>query len=343
MIEATTMPNQAANAQDSAMVAHADSVASGKVQAVTSSPQQLQSSIQLEPTKRNKTWGERLFDITTYGGFALVGNELTATAIVEQAEKPNLMGRAIRAGQKFFEGRGVKGELPYLQKRFNYISFAILGGFVMVPFIKKLEDNKGRLVRFADNIIYGNRAKTDQDIVKKHEEMDNAPNQTWGSLGKGRALTVAAAYAVDATINWKDGFSAKLLRGTRFENHASLEHVSDSVAEWANKQLTNVRKITPEASLAQKGLLKNLFGLGTLSATLTALFYVSSKIFAKKRDERIEQRHHAGSARTNDRDEAACASNTPLATLAEQPSVQVSNICHEATIAKQSQQLAPSH
>lgn len=296
MTQDTTVRNQdkAKEAEDLAPLpatSGAASLAGDAVAAVTHKAKPVQAAVHLEPTKRSKTWGERLFDLTTYGGFALVGNELAATAIVQQKEKPNLIGRAYRAGQNFLERIGISGELPYVQKRLNYISFAIIGGFLMVPFIKLLEDNKGRCVRFADKYIYGKKADSDQEIVRKHEEMDNAPVQTWSSLGAGRALTVASAYTVDATINWKDGFSARLLKGTRFENFASLEHLSDHVAEWANNKLVAIRKITPEASMIQKSRLKDLVGLSTLSATLTAIFYISSKVFAKKRDEKIERKY----------------------------------------------------
>lgn len=309
--------------------------------------QHLQSSIQLEPTKRSKTWGERLFDITTYGGFALVGNEVTATAIVKQKDKSNFIGKAYRTCDRFFRGLGNEGELPYFHERFTKISFAILGGFVMVPFVKMLEDNKGRLVRYADKILYGDKAKTDQEIVKKHEEMDNAPNQTWGSLGKGRVLTVAAAYAVDSTVNWNDGLSARLLKGTRFEKHASLEHMSDIAANRVYKHLTSIRNNTPKAPPIQKESLELLFGLGTLSATLTVLFYASSKIFAKKHEEKLERRSQGLPSTVGNtlRDDVANEATTATAptNANEAPSAKVTGITREATLSQAQTELAASH
>lgn len=295
-------------------------------------------------TKHKRTWGETLFNTTTYAGLALVGNEATATWILEQDGRSNLMGRAIRSCGEFFKKIGTPGKLPYLQKRINYINFAIIGGFTMVPFIKFLEDNKGRCVRFADNLFYGDRAKTDPEIAQKHEEMDNAPKQTWGSLGKGRLLTVAAAYTVDSTINWKEGLTARWLKGTRFENYASLEHLSGHTAEWASKKLSQQHSIPAKFIPSQKSLF-NLIGLTTLSATLTVLFYFSSKLFAKKREEKIERREQARVGGSPLRDETA---ESPATTLTEdapsaavRPAAQVNSVAHEKTLAP-APELAPA-
>ena len=152
--------------------------------------------------KRKRTGGEMLFDATTYGGFALVGNEVVSTYIVKAAEKPTAFGRFFERASELTKKIGPKGTMPYTQSgRFNYINFAIIGGFTMVPFIKFLEDNKGRLVRAADSIIHGVEADNDPAMRSAHEEMDNAPKQTWGSLMKGRILTVIAAWGVDASTS----------------------------------------------------------------------------------------------------------------------------------------------
>lgn len=292
---------------------------------------QSQALIQTEPTKRSKTGGERLFDLTTYGGLGLIGNEATASYIVGEKESANFIGRAYRRCDEFLKNVGKPGKLPYLQQRMNYISFAIIGGFVMVPFIKWLEDNKGRCVRFADRIIHGEEANN-PEIAKRHEEMDNAPKQSWSSLGKGRIVTVAAAYTVDSTINWKDGLLARALKGTRFENHASAEHLSDHASNWLDKQVTAIRNTPIEKAAGQKKFIGNLVSLTTLSAMLTVLFYISSKIFAKKRDEKIDQRyetlHHP-------RDEAQADEidlEKELTKVAERPRTQVSGVDREATV-----------
>lgn len=239
------------------------------------------------PGNRKRTTGETVFDLTTYGGFALIGNEITATAIVKQADKPNAIGKLYRSAEAFTKKVGPKNS-SYVQNRMNYINFAILGGMMMVPFIKVLEDNKGKLVRFADRAIHGKHAEIEPDMVRAHEEMDNAPKQTWGSLWKGRALTVAAAWAVDATLNWKDGLSARALKGTKFEKYGSFEAVSTRFADKVGDSLAKSRGYDMAKTANIKSWLGNGFGLLTLSAALTVLFYATSKFFAKRRDHREE-------------------------------------------------------
>lgn len=232
--------------------------------------------------KRRKTWGEHLFNWTTYGGFALLGNELAATAIVQQKDKANWIGDAYRRGESFLKGVGKPGALKYIQGRMNYINFAIIGGMLMVPFIKLLEDNKGRLVRAADIVVYGTEAQTDPKIVAAHAEMDQAPRQSWGSLLKGRLLTVAMAYTVDSTVGWREGFLARQLKGTRFEKISSLDHLSKFFAEM----MSNLFKVKTEPT---RTMLQRGSELLTLSTALTILFYASSKFFAARREERSQR------------------------------------------------------
>lgn len=266
--------------------------------------------------KRSRTSGENLFDLTTYGGFALLGNEVASTVIVKGAkdaiekglhEKPSaelkgmqkvsgMLGKAYAglnaksttmAGDKanYFHTASVK---PLRENRFTYITFAIVGGFLMVPFIKVLEDNKGKLVRFADRMIHGKRAETDENMVQAHKEMDEAPQQNWNSLMKGRATTVAAAFAVDTTINWENGLSARLMPNVKIN---SMEAASNWAADKGSAALTKMRGLTDQAAIkSQHAWLKNGIGLLTLSGALTVLFYASSKLFAAKREHRNEHR-----------------------------------------------------
>ena len=259
-----------------------------------------------EPTKRDKTGGEHLFDLTTYGGFALVGNEVTATAIINQADKHNLVGRAFRSCGEMFKHLSPEGKLPYIQQRMNYINFAIIGGFTMVPFIKWLEDNKGKLVRFADHRLHSAEANNSPEMQKAHAEMDEAPRQSWGSLMKGRVTTVAAAYAIDSTIGWDGGLLARAAKGTKYEKYASFDHLSNLAADKLNPSVAKL--LGKEASVTQ-GWMRKGAGLLTLSTALTALFYASSKLFATHRDHKIERREE----RSHDRLLAETSPALPVA------------------------------
>lgn len=246
-----------------------------------------------EDEKRHKTGGEHLFNATTYGGLALVGNEFTATKIVNEAQKPNAIGRVFQATGRFFEQIGPKGKLPYIQQRMNYINYAIIGGFAMVPFIKFLEDHKGSLVRFADRIIHGKASQNDPARQRAYEEMENAPRQSWGSLMQGRVVTVAAAYTVDSTIGWRGGMLARNLQGTQFEKFSSLDHVSDLVADKLSPAISRALKHDATKIESTKQIMRQGTGLLTLSAVLTVLFYGTSKFFAQRRANKIEQREEA--------------------------------------------------
>ena len=285
-------------------------------------------------TKRERTSGENLFDATTYGGFALLGNEVAATYIVGKAGKGLAEGLSSKPPAELkgmdklygFLGRNYQrmsdasaklnagDKIDYLRpnpaqsgvkavNRFTYISFAIIGGFLMVPFIKALEGNKGKLVRFADRMIHGKRAETDPNMVQAHAEMDDAPQQSWGSLMQGRITTVAAAYAVDSTINWEHGIVANMTKGKLgFQDGLSIEGVSNRLAETMSKGLSRARGMQHDLSSAkvmtQTQWLKDGLGLMSLSALLTGLFYMSSKVFASRRDHKMEQREERISTRT---------------------------------------------
>ena len=264
--------------------------------------------------KRARTSGENLFDLTTYGGLALIGNEVAATAIVKNAEgylnsaalnKPlselqgadklrgmlaksyRWMGERTAIGDHYFAPQNVAGKPQ--PNRFTYIAFAIIGGFLMVPFIKALEENKGKLVRFADRMIHGKKAETDPNMLQAHKEMDEAPKQSWGSLMNGRLTTVAAAYAVDTTINWENGLLARATRGKfGLQNGLSIEAASNKGAELLNKGIDH---LMPGGQSANRlDWLQKGGGLLSFSAVLTLIFYVSSKLFAAKREHRNEHR-----------------------------------------------------
>lgn len=240
-------------------------------------------------SKRKRTSGELLFDVTTYGGLALVGNEVVSTYIVKQAEKPTAFGRFFEQASNLTKKIGPAGKMPYTQSgRFNYINFAIIGGFTMVPFIKFFEDNKGRLVRAADSILHGVQADTDPEIRAAHEEMDNAPKQTWGSLLKGRVLTVLAAWGVDASINWKDGWTGRALKGTKLEGVSSLEAITGRVADKMGDSIAKHKGLDVAKTANLKSWLNQGFGLLSLSAALTVLFYASSKVFASRSEQKRE-------------------------------------------------------
>ncbi len=252
--------------------------------------------IHIEPKPRQKTWGEKVFNFGTYGGVALLGNEATSLIITRQAEDGIFKERFTKFQNWFKKFDGKPFVTEYIGKgQIANVLMAVLGGMMMVPFVKWLEDHKSSIVRTLDRDHYGAKADTDPQLVEAHKEMDEAPKQTWGSLWKGRALTVASAIGVDYLIGWKDAKSTKLFKdNASFQKFSSMDRIADQIAEKSVKVLRISEAARPAATKwIQKGT-----WLLTLSSTLTLLFYISSKIFASKRDEKLErlyQRVHENS------------------------------------------------
>lgn len=288
--------------------------------------------------KRLSTWGEKVFDWGTYAGVALGGNEAVSLVIMTQAEH----GKGQKwydQGMAFFKKLGEKKTFipEYAAKGHLFrILIAVIGGMTVVPLVKYLEDNKGKIVRTLDRKHYGAHADTDPAIVAAHKEMDEAPKQTWGSLWKGRVLTVFAAIGLDWAVGCKDAQSNKLFKDSpTFQKYANM----DRIAERASTGIMNTLKIAESSRPTWDKWLKQGSWLLVFSSTLTLLFYASSKIFATRRDEKIEQREEAIKNGPALRDDDVNASPNGQATAPEsqtsaQPRPQISSIAHEAMLAR---------
>ncbi|MES2983727.1 MAG: hypothetical protein V4735_00890 [Pseudomonadota bacterium] len=297
-----------------------------------------QPLIQLEPVKRHQSWGEKVFNFGTYGGVAMLGNEVASFGITEAVKE----GRVAHAPYKHFESlfSGLKrftnssgaARLPeYVigtaakAPRLPYLLVATLGGMFMVPFVKALEDRKGSIVRALDRSHHGD-AKVDNDpqLLEAHREMDDAPKQSWGSLWKGRVTTVIFAALADFSFGWPDALTTKMFKNNAtYQKYASLERAADTVAG----KLVDVLKVAPEKRVGTHKLFANAGWLLTLSTTLTILFYASSKMFATRRDEKLErkQEHIAGHPPLRD--------DVPLlATAADGPQNRISQVNYEQAI-----------
>ena len=83
------------------------------------------------------------------------------------------------------------------------------------------------------------------------------------------------------------------------------------------------------------GWLQTASWLFVFSSALTAIFYISSKLFARKRDEKLERRELAHTQQAPARDESAEVTLAPSQTTEEPkpattyPSNQVQSIAHE--------------
>lgn len=251
---------------------------------------------EVEPQPRPEpkgTWGKWLFNLFTYGGFALVGNEIASLGINQMAKKGGIAHAPYLKFEGWFKklGQISKKFSPYLtgvgeaEVRAPYLIVSCLGGMTMVPFVKYCEDHKKAFIRRVDRWRYGDRVDTDPAIIDAHSDLDNEHKQSWGSLWKGRIATVFAALAGDYTFGYKDALTTRIFKNSpTYQKYSSLTNIAEVVGEKLPRWLPVSKKIATEGTW-----------LLTLSTTLTALFYLSSRFFAKRRDVRQErkQQHHA--------------------------------------------------
>jgi hypothetical protein len=332
--------------------AAADGVAAIPAEAVTSNEQatdeskhkHLHAPIHLEPTPRKKTWGEKMFNLGVYGGFALGGNELLGTWTMVKA-KHGFLQNIYNSFTKLFTQHAGKAFVPkYITSgRMPATLFACISGNFMVPPIMYYENHKGEKVRKLDRKHYGDRCNTDPEIIAAHKEMDEAPKQSWGSLWKGRVATVFAAVGVDSLIGWDGAPTTKLFKkNTTYQRFASYDRIVNEASEGAVK-LFNVSEKAKPTFLKWANQGGSLF---TLSALLTVLFYASSKIFAEKRDEKIERRQpHASNSGTQadtiSPDEAAL--ETTLTSMADKPQAKVTATTHDQMLLHEPQHAHGAH
>ena len=292
----------------------------------------IDAQLKHQPPKRQKTWGERAFNWGTYGGIALMGNEATSLVITRSADKGAAHHR-YKQFESFFKRFDTKAadasalrdyvagnatKFGESKARLPFLLLATVGGMFMVPFVKYAEDHKGELVRKLDRGHYGSLTDRDPKLIEAHKEMDEAPKQTWSSLGKGRLTTVIMAAVADFTFGWDRAITTKL------HPKASLDGIADIVGGLVPKKFEDVAK--------------NGTWLLTLSSTLTVLFYASSKLFAKKQEEKVERKLEKQLARTHGT--TAANAETALETApasekqnADKPTPQIRSISREETIA----------
>ncbi len=294
-----------------------------------------------EHTKRRKTWGEKKFDFLNYAGFALVGNEVLGTTFTVMAEasswyKETFVPLFTEKLPKFIENRTWKSLVPkyVTSERMPMLMVAIISGNFMVPFIKHYEDRKGEIVRRFDLKHYGKRGLSDHEITKAHKDMDDAPKQSWGSLWKGRVVTILSAIGVDALIGWEGAPTTKL-----YKNNATYQRYFANYDRFARETAEGTArffKISGANTPTFVKWTKRGTELFTLSTLLTILFYVSSKIFAKKRDERIERQYERLHKENTPNLDASPESNAIdpalLDAATDKPRAQISTVSHEATL-----------
>jgi hypothetical protein len=357
MTQATTSPASPHNDEakrDAQVVSDTPAEHAASPPASASIPQ---AAAPFDSDKRLKTYGEKKFNWYTYGGIALLGNEITSLGILHTIRREpngtegiarNLYTKfesAVGGIAKHFERFSKPGFLRYMGDyiggmkalghvpRLPYLLVATIGGMFMVPFVKMREDRKGDIVRQYDRDYYGARAESDPAIIAAHQEMDETPKQSWSSLWKGRITTVIAAAAADFTFGWPEALTTKVFKNSpTYQKFASLERMSAVVADNVSRLATRVFSLGEKGQEIWRKNTDRATWILALSSSLTILFYLSSKVFARRREERIERREHHPMPSQDSAQSDASDISLDRSQSAPKPDAKIHDASHQQTL-----------
>lgn len=297
---------------------------------------------QIEPIKRQKTRGEKFFNLGVYGGITWVLNEVISTWAMNKI-RPAEDGAKAGAWHNSFHNTVEKAHnavshTPIKKswvERALMITYACIGGTLVLPLIKGAEDHKSPWVRKLDRLIEGKKADTDPAIIQAHEEMDQAPPQTWMSLIKGRLVVMGLAIGLDFASGGENAPTTKLLESTPLRSVSNMERSGRTIARATmaflhpSKEKRDIiyeqlRKEPHAKITAAEGPAMKTIGMGgflfILSGALTVLFYVSSKLFAFKSEmHKVEKKMEAGTLPTHHKLPVADQAPQPEAANTAQP------------------------
>lgn len=240
----------------------------------------------LEEKKKQRTWGNVIFDWGVYASIAWAGVSAFSLATAHLAMNSKHAGLAPL--RDFYQGmkNGVAGFLKSTlmkykgaahdvaaklehDKRVNkwasgtalYYILGAGGSILMWP-IKYLEDNRLKLAAKIDNAL--GTTPPDPELVKKE------PKQTWGSVFAGRALSVIGI-----------GYGSFVLMGP---DRAS------KISKWVGKHATKGwMHISPQSKLRPVHKIMNTAVFDVLFTVITAsVTYAFSRFVARSHDRKLE-------------------------------------------------------
>ncbi|MFM9890131.1 MAG: hypothetical protein ACKVOE_05740 [Rickettsiales bacterium] len=261
--------------------------------------------------KRPKTWGEHLFNASTYAGVTWIVNEGISTvfgnAIDPASATKATTGRwngAFKAAVDWMHTNAnpMKWERGTMNRGMRVL-WLCMGGNLLVPVVKYLEDHKGQLVRRADLVLENKAGQDEAALERAHVEMDHAPKQSWGSLIKGRLVVMGLALGLGLGAGDDKSPTTKWLAGSRFDKYSNMERFATTVTrdvlsvlpvkeQAVIRQARKASHFVPLSPAEGKAatLLGGTFGFVlVLSGVLSAIFYGSSKFFAARREENAKR------------------------------------------------------
>ena len=280
----------------------------------------------------------------TYGGINIGFNEVSSLGTVKAMETPLLKPSYQWLQDKIASAPGLNRIGYFTSGRFLMVCSILVGGMLALVPTKWMEDSKGSKVRALDRHVFGIKDEDDPAAAELHKEMDRAPKQSWRSLLEGRVTVILAAFGMDISLGMPNAISSKLFENTLLKHYSTADRASASIArnvmDFFDPQGKGVRlaarsaeqpyAIQPGEGGKVKWTAFSLYLL-TISVSLTCLFYVSSKFFAKniaKKEDRKEAvaRGEIPPDKEVTVDEKSVDAAKPLAQADAQPKTQVSDV-----------------
>jgi hypothetical protein len=317
-------------------------------------------------SSREKTRGEHLFNWSVYAGIGWVVNAALTLVALDWLEY-NPRGKAIassgeKAINKVLEKIPFKSEAARKGMAENIVFTAGLyvGGTLLVPVMKYFEDHKGSLVRKADAFFYGSNSETDAKLIRAHEEMDDTPKQSWGSMLKARSISLPLGILIGSAVGRPDAWSTKLLKGPVFDKWSSFTRIGARAARgWGENhppagvdaaayraQISAAREASPLAVTVAHDTRRVRLGSNTiyelcLSSFVAATFFATSHLFAtlkhRKQDEGTAPALPALPQPSNDNPPVIAANDD------DKPAAKVTAVQRHSAVAQAAPQHAQAH
>lgn len=257
--------------------------------------------------KHKRTTGLRLFDVMLYPLITNVGVFVISVAATYLTNKGNLTtkGRQLdwqkdtlmegeklvygKTGEFFqkrgawlvekFKGMGMKEDTANMSKM---VFFSFADGSLMAPFVKMLEDRREKIGKWIDRRL---GSEPDDPSVYKAE-----PKQSWTSVLGGRAATAAIVVNTAVALNAKvlPNKTPELIEGKKISFNDKLFNIPGiKLGNWINKN-PGVAKFFGKhdgADIARVSIFEAVY-----TSICTAGLYFSSRLFARKLNERQERK-----------------------------------------------------
>lgn len=233
-----------------------------------------------QPAKRDRTQGEKAFDGMVYGGINWVVNTVLSAVLSFKVVKSDIGKKAMDSLDRVFAGIRNRPHIPgkpgILADMMINVGTLFTGGTLLLAPIHYLESKKSSIVRWLDT-KFANNNKSPEQIAQMHQQMDDIPKQTARSLLEGRFVVLGLGLGLGITAG-KQMNQAGEVMGKAVTNTLT----SEAKPHWGPFKRQSIHDVS-------RLLMVDLI----IGAFTTMVFYVSSRVFAKRIEQRKEDKHYA--------------------------------------------------